>query len=265
MSTTEPRRGLPRPLIAACVAIGALVAAWGGLSVVALTMRTTDTTSRTYAVAGPLEVATANGNVTIIGEDRDDVRVDARATWSLKRPEVELRRDGGRVTLDGGCGGFWGHVDALGCSIDLELRVPRDHAVTARTTSGDVRAFDLAGEVTLRASSGDVRAEHVGGRLEVASSSGDIAVVGFRGDAVAARASSGDVTVRAATPPRRTAAHANSGNVTIAVPDATYAVDVRTGSGDQNVAVRQSPDAARAIEASANSGDVTVVRLDDAR
>jgi len=265
MSTTEPRRGLPRPVVAACVAIGVVVAAWGGLSLVALTMRTTDTTIRTYAVQGPLEVSAANGDVTIIGEDRDDVRVNARATWSLKRPSVALRRDGGRVVLDGSCGGFWGHVDAFGCTIDIELRVPRDRAVTARTTSGDVRVLDLAGPVAVRASSGDVRAERVAGRLDVATSSGDVGIVGFRGRAVAARASSGDVTVRAAAPPQRTVVHAASGDVTIAVPDAVYAVAVRTGSGDEHVAVRQSPDAARVIDVRTGSGDITVARLDDAR
>jgi DUF4097 and DUF4098 domain-containing protein YvlB len=264
VSTTEPRRGLPRPFVGTCVVVAILVAAWAGLSVVSLTTRQTETTSHTYPAGGPLQLTAQSGDVTIVAQDRDDVRVDSRARWSLSEPDVRLRRENGRLVLDGECG-FWGQVGPGSCSTNFEIYVPRGTEVEARTSSGDMRVVDLDADVRLRTSSGDVEAEGVGGQLTLDSSSGDVGVVGFRGRDVGAHTSSGDVTVRAETVPDRVDARTSSGDVTVAVPDAVYDVETNTSSGDEDVQVSQDPDARNVIEARTSSGDVAIVRLDDAR
>lgn len=264
MSTDQRKKSLPRPFVGICVAFAVIAAAWSGLSVVALASRHSDTSSRTYPAGESLQLGGASGDVTIIAQERDDIRVDARTSWSLARPDVELRRDGDRLTIDGDCG-FWGGVGFSDCSADFEIYVPLDTRVDARISSGDVRIVGARAEARLKTSSGDVEADDIAAPLELRTSSGDIDVLGFAGTEVFAQTSSGDVTVRAETAPDRVEARTSSGDVTVAVPDDVYDVLPSTSSGDTHVEVRQDPDAARVIEARTSSGDVNVVRLDDAR
>lgn len=264
MSTEQRRKSLPRPFVGVCVAFALIAAAWSGLSVVAFASRHSETSSHTYPAGELLQLSAQNGDVTVIAEEREDVRVDAHTKWSLSKPDVDLRREGDRLVLDGTCG-FWGDVGFANCAANFEVYVPLGTRVDARTASGDMRVVGTREETRLKTSSGDVRAEDVSARLDLNSSSGDVDVLGFAGTDVLARTSSGDVTVRAEVVPERVEARTSSGDVTVAVPDATYDVEANTSSGDQDVQVRQDPDAARVIEARTSSGDVQVVRLGDAR
>lgn len=264
VTTTERKKSLPGPFVWICVAIAVLTAGWLGLSVVALASRHTDTATRTYPAGELLQLTGHSGDVTIVAQERDDVRVDSRSKWSLARPDVELRREGDRLVIDGDCG-FWDDIGPGGCSTSFEIYVPRDTRIDATTASGDMRVTGARADTRLKTSSGDVRADDVAAPLSLQSSSGDIDVVGFGGREAFTRTSSGDVTVRAEVVPERIEARTSSGDVTVAVPDAIYDVEANTSSGDEQVHVRQDPDARRVIDARTSSGDVEVVRLDDAR
>jgi DUF4097 and DUF4098 domain-containing protein YvlB len=264
MSTEQRMKRLPRPFVGICVAFAVIAAAWSGLSIVALASRHSDTSSRTYPAGEVLQLTGTSGDVTIVAEEREDIRVDARTSWSLARPDVELRREGDRLTLRGSCG-FWGSVGFGGCAADFEIYVPLGTRIDARISSGDMRVAGARAATRLKTSSGDVRAEDVAAPLDVRTSSGELDVLGFAGPDVFAETSSGDVTIRAEAVPDRVTARTSSGEVTVAVPDAVYDVRAITSSGDTRVDVRQDPGAARVIEARSSSGDVDVVRLDDAR
>lgn len=263
--TTTRRRPLPKPFVAACAALGACFVAYWGLWFAALTVERDDEVVRSYAGVETLRVDGGNGDIDVIAEDRDDVRLTAHRSWSFAKPELDPDVDDGILRLKGDCG-FWGSFGPNGCNVRFELRVPRDVEIDVRGSAGDVTGRGLAARSYLGTSSGDVTAVDVTGPLGVGTSSGDVTVEGYRGSDVTAQVSSGDIAVRAQTPPDRVEAVASSGDVTVAVPGGVrYRVDTDTASGDESVQVDQDPDAPREIRASASSGDVSVVRLGDAR
>jgi len=263
--STSSRRGLPRPFVIACIALGGLVALWGALFFAAWSVRQSERSSQVYADVETLRIEGGSGDIDVIAEDRDDVEVVTHLSWGLKKPRVEQGFSDGALTLTGSCG-FWGSFGPEGCTAEFEVRVPRDLDVEVRGSSGDVSGRGLTGPVSLYTSSGDVTATDLSGRLRIGASSGDLDVDGFRGDELDADTSSGDVTVRALVVPRRISAVASSGDVTVAVPgEVAYDVESDTSSGDTNVEVDQSRGSSHFIRVETSSGDVSVLRLAGAR
>lgn len=263
--SSTSRRGLPTPLVVACVALGVVVAAWGALWLTAFSVQRTERTTRTYAGVDHLRIDGGSGDIDVIAEDRGDVQVTARVVHGLGSLRVKQGFEGGALKLSSDCS-FLGSVGPNGCTADFEVRVPRTVSLDVRGSSGDVSARGTTAAAYLGTSSGDVRAVDVAGRLKIGASSGDVEVEGYRGRDVDATASSGDVTVRTRVVPRRVRAVASSGDVTVVVPGGVpYFVEARADSGDTDVAVDQARQAPRTVEARASSGDVRVARLDDAR
>jgi Putative adhesin len=259
------RRGLPTPLVVACVAFGVAVAAWGALWLTAFSVQRTERTTRTYVGVDHLKIDGGDGDIDVIAEDRGDVQVTARVVHGLGGLHVKQGFEGGALKLTSDCN-FWGSFGPNGCTADFEVRVPRAVTLDVRGSSGDVSARGMTAAAYLGASSGSVRAIDAAGRLKVGASSGDVDVEGYRGRDVEASASSGNVTVRTRVVPTRLRAVASSGDVTVVVPgDVPYFVEARADSGDTHVGVDQSREAPRTIEARASSGNVRVARLDDAR
>jgi DUF4097 and DUF4098 domain-containing protein YvlB len=262
--TTSTRRGLSRPFVVFGVVVGVLCTLYAAAWLTALTVSQDDRSVRTYAGVDHLRIDGGNGDITVIAEPRDDVEVIAKRQWSLAEPKLEQRFEGGALRLSGSCG-FWSSIGP-GCSTDFELHVPRDIDVDVRGSSGNVRAEGLTGRAYVGTSSGDVRVLDATGPLTAGASSGDVDVEGYGGRDVSARAGSGDVSVRTRAVPDRVRAVASSGDVTVVVPgSAAYRVDTRTGSGEETVKVDQARDSRHLIEAIASSGDVDVVRLEEAR
>lgn len=262
---TTPRRGLPRPFILVCAAVGVVGVLYFALWFVAATVRQSKETVTTYGGVDQLRIDGSAGDIKLIAEDRDDVRVVAHTTWALAEPAHSQQLAGGVLRLSGSCG-FWGSFGPEGCSTDFEIHVPRDMPIDAHVSAGDVSATGLTGPVKLGVSSGDVHADQLAGDLRIRSSSGDVTVTGYGGRDVDAGTSSGDVEVRARLAPDRLKAVTSSGDVTVAVSGSErYRVQADTGSGDQEVQVDQSLDAPRTIDARTSSGDIRVVRVDDAR
>lgn len=260
--STSSRKGLSRPFVIVCLVIGGLVAVWGTLFFAAWSVRQSERASQVYADVETLRIDGGNGDIEVIAEDRDDVEVVTHMTWGLKKPRIEQGFSGGALRLTGGCG-FWGSFGPQGCDAEFEVRVPRDLEVDVRGSSGDVTGRGLTGPATLLTSSGDVEAIDLSGRLRIGSSSGDLEVESYRGRAVEADASSGDVTVRALVVPDRIDAVTSSGEVTVVVPgEVAYDVETDTSSGDTRVEVDQSRGSRHFIRAKTSSGDVTVARTD---
>jgi DUF4097 and DUF4098 domain-containing protein YvlB len=199
----------------------------------------------------------------VVGEQRDDVQVDAKRSFNLKKPKlVEQVRDG-KLVLDGDCG-FWGDVGAASdCSTSFEVHVPETTPVTVKGSSGGLDASNLRAPLELASHSGDVTAQDVEGPLRLSTDAGDIRVDGFRGNTVTALTSSGDVEVNARAIPGHVTATSSAGDVTVVVPQAVYDVDAASSAGDEQVDVDQSRSAARRIEARTAAGDVRVLRLDE--
>ena len=175
--------------------------------------------------------------------------------------------------MSGNCPSF-----SLGpCHAELVLHVPVGTAVEVHSSSGDITASGVGGDLVLETNSGDVTALGVTGSVDLRTASGDVSLRGGSGrvaleshsgdvsggdiasELVSAETRSGDVNLEFRVPPRDVEASTASGDVHLAVPDtAEYDVDLDTGSGDPQLGVRSDPDSPRKIHARTNSGDASV-------
>ncbi len=263
--TPPPAKGgLPRTVVLVCIfiglAVGVLLA--GSAAVIGLSIASADTdrTARTFPAAERLRIEAGGGDVTVVGERRDDVRVEAEIRHTMWRedwkPEIELRGDALRLGND--CS-MWIFVGTGECGASYTVRVPYATALAMDDGgSGDRRVVRVAGRVDVETGSGDVELLDASGPLTVDADSGDVDVDAYRGRSLVARADSGDVEVRALRAPSGLRAEADSGDVTVTVPDAAYRVSVATGSGDEDVQLTDDPRAQRTIVIRTGSGDVSL-------
>jgi hypothetical protein len=159
-----------------------------------------------------------------------------------------------------------------GCSVDYELVVPRGTAVSGdggsgtvvvqgvgevdvELGSGDIRVREVSGAVGARTGSGEVTLVHVAGPVDVQSSSGSISGSGLSGPVVA-DTSSGDVVLKL-TRAQEVRASTSSGDVDLTVPAGRYRVDTGDDEG-ADIEVVDDPDARYALELDTSSGDIAV-------
>lgn len=156
----------------------------------------------TLASTGLLDVdGGANGGVSVLAWDRDEVRVEARVWADARSPEraeelaraVELLAARGRVDSEGPRTGrreSWG--------VSWEIRVPRDSDIEVRTVNGGIRVEDVAGAIEFRATNGGVRVTGAGGDVRGHTTNGGlhVALSGDRAPAgVDVSTTNGGVTV----------------------------------------------------------------------
>ncbi len=225
------------------------------------------TEQRTELAAGitAVRMDVGSGDVTIRTGDRAQTSLTTHVhTWWWRDGGPNYRRDGDTLVLAG----------CRGCSVDYELVVPPGTRVFGETGSGsvvvqgvgevdvelgsgDVRVRDVSGPVDARTESGNVTLARVSGPVDVQSSSGSINGSGLAGP-VLADTSSGDVTLELSRAQQVRASTA-SGDVDLTVPAGHYRVDTETGDGVEVAnEVVDDPDARYALELDTSSGDITI-------
>ncbi|MFN8621960.1 MAG: DUF4097 family beta strand repeat-containing protein [Chloroflexota bacterium] len=181
---------------------------------------------------GRFRLAIASGTLHIRGVDGDVAEVRARyrapsGVTLTDDPEadgvVQVTREPEGLTVQvkdpGGSGFLAGLTRRTGSyrpEVDFDIRVPRGVTFRLDDTSADGEIHGLRGEQEIRTISGDLELHGAGGRIKVTTVSGDVAIAGdvlwvtaatTSGDiavdaelvqALAARAVSGDISVRAA-------------------------------------------------------------------
>jgi hypothetical protein len=149
------------------------------------------TISKSYDAAGltALEAATVNGELTVTGEDRDTVALDARkraaSSEALQAVTVDVREADGvlSVTVD--------DQDADGMDgpaprVDMELAVPADLRVArVESVNGVIDVSGVFGPMVVRSTNGDVSVSGINGDVEAELVNGRIEVDGVDGDVTA--------------------------------------------------------------------------------
>jgi hypothetical protein len=245
--------GISRPVLVAMIVIAVVLFGFGATHAAGRLTERTDTQTRTLAAAPTIVVHTGTGDVRIVAADRTDVRLttkEKRSIWGGGR--VRVRGGAADLRLKDHCDGFPVVDDP--CSVDSVLEVPRATSVRVVTGGGDLRADNLRGSAELRAGTGDLRAVGVTGPLRLSSETGDVHVEGPSSEVVA-HTSTGDIRVEASTP-GTIDAQADTGDIHISVPDLTYAVDVQTDTGGDNIDVRPDDASPRKLRAHTQTGDV---------
>lgn len=199
--------------------------------------------------ATALSVTARVGDVTVRGEDRDDLHVhlvkqSSSVGVDLSKLELTVERAGDRLEL---ATRYTGDSSLLGGepSMDLTIAVPRSLAVADLSASvGDVLVEDVTGDLSVRASVGDVTLRNVDGTVSAEASTGDVTIE--RPAAV------GDV-------------RADVGDVSVEVPAIEGDTTLETSTGDIDAAL--GPDLDADLRAETDVGDVTLdgLSLDDSR
>lgn len=119
---------------------------------------------------GEVQITNVSGEVHVLGWDRNEVQLQADLGPDVER--LDFRRDGRltiiRVQLNEGR-----HHSA---DTDLQVRVPRDSAVTINTVSADQTIEQVRGFQKLQAVSGSINTQIYAGECEATTVSGEVTV-----------------------------------------------------------------------------------------
>jgi hypothetical protein len=223
--------------------------------------------------------------------------VDSRLRWSprtVSQPTVSTHLDAGVLTVAApGCrGGFGFHT----CDVGLTLAVPKDVPVTIDTDSGSTTVTgptgalrvkgdsgslsvrDSTAPLTAEVDSGSVMIDRAAASARVKVDSGSLTVTSLAGDltaelhsgslnatdltskTVTVNADSGDTNLEFGAAPTSVKTVSDSGDTRIELPgdSGPYAVSAHVDSGSRSVDVPTDGSAARHIDTSNDSGDVTI-------
>jgi len=215
----------------------------------------------------PLRVVAQSGNVTVTGEERDDVLVARPAKDVTTGPEgVEVSAKSGSVDVrcpygtDVLVGARSGSVELRGTLGDVritaesgDIEVERVLRLDARTASGSIDVGDCELECRCRVGSGHVRVIHAGS-IDLTAASGSVEADAV-GDAQV-HAGSGSVTL-GLTEVGSVAIDAHSGSVDVTVPAGCRPrTDLRATSGSVRCDCETGNDGL--IQVTARSGAITV-------
>lgn len=167
-------------------------------------------------------------------------KVSSTETWSFDRPKVSTSLENGVLTVTGRCSNR--PISTGYCSVDLDITAPASAAVTVRSSTGDVSLNGLSG--TIRAT----------------TSTGDITLQTTRSTNLTTTTSTGDVSIVLVTAPQQITARTSVGDITVVVPaDGTaYRVDAATSTGTRTLRVPTDAAAARLLDLTTSTGDITL-------
>jgi len=220
------------------------------------------TFERTFAVNGPanLEVNLDSGVVRVSVGEPGAIRVrgilrarrwlfglgncEDRIHWLAANPPI--RQDGNSVLIEG---------DFHDVTILLDIAVPRDTRVQARTDSGDIRVEGVTGPVLCESDSGRIEIGDIDGGVRATSDSGSIEIRGLRGGLFAETDSGAIDAVEVAG---SVEAETDSGAIRIGQ---TLAAPVRARTDSGAIDLRIAPEAGYNLRVSTDSGSVNLPPL----
>lgn len=201
--------------------------------------------------AGPITIeASQDGTASITITTEAALFADADVSFDV---------EDGELTVDGDCSqGLW-LVSWGRCHIEVELRVPPDVEVVARSGAGRVSTAGLAGSADVESSAGGVRVDGHTGPLRAHSSAGGVTVTELSSDDAEISSSAGSVEVTAIDPPASLRASSSAGAVTVTLPGGeSYDLDADTSAGSTTVEVPTDPSSPYHVEVRSSAGNVTV-------
>lgn len=215
-----------------------LVLVLGGAVSAVPTMLTQDGTEQMALPASvtTLVVAAPRGDVQVrevlAGESP---RLEARARWTLSRPEVvTAQEEDGVVRVDAPCTG--GNLGV--CSVDLLAWVPAGTDLRIDTGFGDV---DLT-------TSGDVAVTATGGEITVDGSTTNASL----------STTLGSIDLQSSEVPDRVRIRSTLGEVEVSVPGEAYAVSTDTSQGTVRVGVPTDADSPHTLDIETTLGDIDI-------
>jgi hypothetical protein len=165
-----------------------------------------------------LGVTGKNGGITIVGEDRNDVAVEARVeTWAGTEADAsnllhEVRIDTSQDQIrDHGPEAHSGHN---GYSVSYRLHVPRALGAELRTMNGGIDIAHLEGDIAFETTNGGVELDDLSGNVHGATVNGGLKIMltgdRWKGEGLHVRTTNGGVQLQV---PQHYSAHLETGTV----------------------------------------------------
>lgn len=225
-------------VIGTLVVVGALIGAVLGTSIL---MRETRVVTSVIDVgdSAQLVITASSADITLVEGDDDVVEVTSRVTSGIRKTDYQLGRRGDEIKVISGCQSWL----SPGCGVSMTLAVPKGLPVVIETDSGDITADTIAQGV-----------------LTVSSASGDIEARDLDVDEFSAENGSGDVWATFAAQPFAFKASTSSGDIEATIPGGkrTYAVSVKSKSGEVSNGISSDEDGQGFIRVTSDSGDITL-------
>lgn len=135
-----------------------------------------------------ISAQTDRGNISIVAGEGTELKVSVmKLSPGMDEKEAKDRASQASVAIHEVAGGYEivpeTHGDWSGrVQLDLEIHVPKQVSVTARTSRGDVTVTGVTGSVTINSQRGDIEVRGVGGEVAVVVSRGDVRILNAGGN-----------------------------------------------------------------------------------
>ena len=205
-------------------------------------------------VNGQITVSGKNGGIEVIGEDRQDIALEARvvaqesSTEQAKSllKEIKILTDGSIRAEGPSSGSFFG---LFGSSwyVNFRLHVPRHLAAQLHSENGGIDISNIDGEISANTTNGGLTLRDLGGKVHATTVNGGLEVVlkgtQWHGEGLFAKSTNGGVTVNA---PDHYSAHliasTVNGGISVAFPVTTQGsirnhIDTQIGQGGPTIQV----------------------------
>jgi formylmethanofuran dehydrogenase subunit C len=212
-----------------------------------------DTLERSFEVKPDVrvEIELLSGEIELRAIDANELRV--RADREL---EIDAATSGRRVSIRAPSS-VW-RPWAGGASVDLEVELPRNSRITARTGNGKIEAEGVAGELVLHSANGEIEVEGAPPEAYLETMNAAIKFEGERSEVVA-RTLNGEIELQGVT--GAVEASTLSGRIKVE-GDAIERAELRTMSGE--IELDSSLAEGARVEAKTYSGQVRLRLPDDA-
>jgi hypothetical protein len=160
-------------------------------------------------VNGEITVSGKNGGIEVIGEDRQNIALEARVVAqesssqqaeSLLK-EIKIRTDGSiRAEGPSSSSGFFG-LFGNSWYVNFRLHVPRHLAAQLHSENGGIDISNIDGEISANTTNGGLTLRDLGGRVHATTVNGGVNVAlngtQWHGEGLFAKSTNGGVTVKA--------------------------------------------------------------------
>jgi hypothetical protein len=206
-------------------------------------------------VNGQISVSGKNGGIEVIGEDRQNIALEARVVVqdsSTERAEsllkeIKILTDGSIRAEGPSFSGLFSGLTGNSWYVNFRLHVPRHLAAQLHSENGGIDISNIDGEIFADTTNGGLTLRDLGGKVHATTVNGGLNVVlngtQWHGEGLFAKSTNGGVTVNA---PDHYSAHlvasTVNGGISVAFPitiqgSINHRIDTQIGQGGPTVQV----------------------------
>jgi hypothetical protein len=205
-------------------------------------------------VNGQITVSGKNGGIEVIGEDRQNIALEARIVsqgsstdqaQSLFK-EIKILTDGS-IRAEGPSSGLFSGLFGNSWYVNFRLHVPRHLAAQLHSENGGINISNIDGEISAETTNGGLTLRDLGGKVHATTVNGglDVTLNGnqWHGEGLFAKSTNGGVSVKA---PDHYSAHliaaTVNGGISVAFPitiqgSIRHHIDTQIGQGGPTIQV----------------------------